>query len=298
MSLCDSYASSPNSFLIFERACRALEASPLVQFFRHSVVINGILMVLVTAGYHLARGLWRWLSQPSNLSLTVTAAFTQGDPAYDWLVMYLTDRGIWRHESESVISAHRGEHRVGPAVFSKLHFPLNDAMDFIPMDGYKERFLWRGYLAEVAVSQDESYWASPDDRPSPSLRLRLFTRNVSALERLVKEVHQASVSRGLKTVTLHHIQNSYFGRPIWTTGVSRSLRPFDSLILDGNIKAELLDELRAFMSSESWYHDNGVPYRCSYLLHGPSGTGKTATVYTLVRTHPVPPRISDIHRLT
>lgn len=69
---------------------------------------------------------------------------------------------------------------------------------------------------------------------------------------------------------------SYFGRPIWTTGVSRSLRPFDSLILDGNIKAELLNELRAFMSSESWYHDNGVPYRCSYLLHGPSGTGKSA----------------------
>ena len=67
MSLCDSYASPLNSFLILERACRALEASPLVQFFRHSVVINGILMVLVTAGYHLARGLWRWLSQPSNL---------------------------------------------------------------------------------------------------------------------------------------------------------------------------------------------------------------------------------------
>ena len=124
-------------------------------------------------------------------ALTVTAAFTQGDPAYDWLVMYLvsyvsmhhaaaqtliaprkTDRGIWRHESESVISARRGEHRVGPAVFSKLHFPLNDAMDFVPADGYKERFWWRGYLAEVAVSQDGSYWASPDDRPPPSLRLR------------------------------------------------------------------------------------------------------------------------------
>ena len=121
----------------------------------------------------------------------MTASFTQGDSAYDWLVLYLvsyvfmhpaatqtlnaprkTDRGIWRHESESVISARRGEHRVGPAVFSKLHFPLNDAMDFVPADGYKERFWWRGHLAEVAVSQDGSYWASPDDRPPPSLRLR------------------------------------------------------------------------------------------------------------------------------
>lgn len=53
-------------------------------------------------------------------------------------------------------------------------------------------------------------------------------------------------------------------------------RPLATLCYDKNLGAELVDDMRRFLSEEQWYADMGIPHRRGYLLHGPPGTGKSS----------------------
>ncbi len=55
-------------------------------------------------------------------------------------------------------------------------------------------------------------------------------------------------------------------------------RPLDSVVLDGEIKTNLFDDIKYFRENAEWYVERGVPYRRGYLLHGPPGTGKSSLV--------------------
>jgi chaperone BCS1 len=58
-------------------------------------------------------------------------------------------------------------------------------------------------------------------------------------------------------------------------GEPKRKRPIDSVVLEEGLKERILDDIRGFISSRTWYLDRGIPYRRGYLLHGPPGTGKS-----------------------
>ena len=65
-----------------------------------------------------------------------------------------------------------------------------------------------------------------------------------------------------------------FGKP-------RPKRPWKSIVTQGKIKEDLLNDIERFQKKEKWYHQHGIPYRSGYLLHGPPGTGKSSIAYGL-----------------
>lgn len=65
-----------------------------------------------------------------------------------------------------------------------------------------------------------------------------------------------------------------FGKP-------RRKRVIDSVILDKGIKESIIDDVKEFLESGSWYNDRGIPYRRGYLLYGPPGSGKTSFIQAL-----------------
>lgn len=67
----------------------------------------------------------------------------------------------------------------------------------------------------------------------------------------------------------------------WRQGDARPRRAIDSVILDGEIRQQLLADVTAFFSKRSWYEKIGIPWRRGYLLYGPPGTGKTSVAFAL-----------------
>lgn len=60
----------------------------------------------------------------------------------------------------------------------------------------------------------------------------------------------------------------------------RTARPLKNLILSKGIRDELERDAREFFTSDAkeWYSQHGIPYRRTWLLHGPQGCGKTTTI--------------------
>lgn len=69
----------------------------------------------------------------------------------------------------------------------------------------------------------------------------------------------------------------------WRKQATISARPMESVVLPSSTKNRLIKDLERFLSlsTESFYHRNGIPYRRSYLFYGLPGTGKTSMIQAL-----------------
>lgn len=56
-------------------------------------------------------------------------------------------------------------------------------------------------------------------------------------------------------------------------------KTFDNVFLDDTVHRQIITDLDTFLASEEFYRKAGAPYKRSYLLHGPPGTGKSSTYY-------------------
>ena len=116
-----------------------------------------------------------------------------------------------------------------------------------------------------------------DGRPWETISLTTLYSQRHLIQEMFLEAHAlAQQSTEGKTIiytprTAHWEQ---FGNP-------RRKRPISSVILDRGLKERILSDVKAFLNSESWYHDRGIPYRRGYLLHGTPGSGKSSFIQAL-----------------
>ncbi|XP_052171421.1 AAA-ATPase At2g46620-like [Diospyros lotus] len=58
---------------------------------------------------------------------------------------------------------------------------------------------------------------------------------------------------------------------------------FDTVALDSDLKNKVRSDLESFLKSEQYYHRLGRVWKRSYLLYGPSGTGKSSFVAAMAK---------------
>src|SRR6266516_3416746 len=59
---------------------------------------------------------------------------------------------------------------------------------------------------------------------------------------------------------------------------------FDNLILRGNLKQDILDDLTQFFASRATYEEYGIPWKRGILFVGPAGNGKTHAVKAIINS--------------
>ncbi|XP_073287068.1 AAA-ATPase At2g46620-like [Primulina huaijiensis] len=72
------------------------------------------------------------------------------------------------------------------------------------------------------------------------------------------------------------IHNNINGR--WKSVPFHHPATFDSVVMDPDLKSRIRCDLETFLKSKQYYHKIGRVWKRSYLLYGPSGTGKSSFI--------------------
>ncbi|KZV21914.1 hypothetical protein F511_05604 [Dorcoceras hygrometricum] len=95
------------------------------------------------------------------------------------------------------------------------------------------------------------------------------------LKPYLQHIHTVSddIDQRRKELRIH---NNINGR--WKSAPFNHPATFDSIVMDSDLKSRIRCDLETFMKSKQYYHKIGRVWRRSYLLYGPSGTGKSSFI--------------------
>ncbi|MDD4912571.1 MAG: AAA family ATPase [Sideroxydans sp.] len=111
-----------------------------------------------------------------------------------------------------------------------------------------------------------------------TLRIHVLFGSRRYLETLLDDVLKRTYSRLANHTLMFTVDN---WAESWRKADARPRRDITSVVLDGEIRQRLLEDVRGFFSKRSWYAQMGIPWRRGYLLYGPPGTGKTSMAFAL-----------------
>ncbi|KAJ7108339.1 P-loop containing nucleoside triphosphate hydrolase protein [Mycena epipterygia] len=217
----------------------------------NSSVASSLKLLLLGSIIEAGRRLFIWLTERFRLQYSITAEFREGDPAYDWIQLFLKEQSVWRRSHEFVVSATGSRHQW--SVTPQSHAAVRGHAEYVPKYA----------------------------RPQLS---RLYTLDMGVLSTLVEDARARYITVARESVVVR-LADMVHPKPLhrspWGTVKHKAKRRLDTIVLPDGVLSSLLTDAREFLDTEAWYLDVGIPHRRGYLLHGPPGTGKTSTVYAL-----------------
>ncbi|KAF8055229.1 P-loop containing nucleoside triphosphate hydrolase protein [Lyophyllum atratum] len=224
------------------------------------------------------RRLCQWLMERFKFQYCITAQFTEGDPSYEWIVLFLTQENVWRRSRDFRVNEKNSKRKWG----LKLGPEVDGNADYVPTYKMPQLFRWKGYWVEIKRSQDRQATEHQGGYAPATIFLSIYTLNMNILYNFVEatRVRYKEVSR--PNVTVHMADMPTYGPGfVWSNVKHKARRPLSSIILMEGVVDSLVKDAQEFIDTEEWYIEAGIPHRRGYLLYGPPGTGKTSTIYAL-----------------
>lgn len=197
--------------------------------------------------------------------LSVTAEVLNSDTAFDWITAWVEDLS-YSHRARMLSARVRYRENSGVAI------------ELTPAPGnHFFRIGWRLFwLARNRQEGNEQHNAAA--RPRETITVRMTGWSQEPMRRLFADAQEAYDRKYTEARVL-----LVFGAGSWQHMGALPNRTLESVVLPAGESESMLGDMRQFLASQQWYQDRGVPWRRSYLLHGPPGTGKTSLIIALAR---------------
>ncbi|CAA90252.1 Mitochondrial chaperone BCS1 [Caenorhabditis elegans] len=223
------------------------------------------------AGIGIAMSFLRRTAQISNTyfrrRFMINLQINNEDAAYPWLLDFINNRSATQTRN---LSANTVVHQ---AESGKTELSIS----FLP--GHGTHFFVHDYRWIKVERQREKQVIQRDGIRTPFETVTLTTlgSDVKFFKRMLEQSAKEAIDNAETGLVIYQAVG-----PQWIRfGVPRKKRDIESVILDGRICEELVEDFQEFISSATWYADRGVPYRRGYLFYGPPGTGKSSFISAL-----------------
>ncbi|KAL6852380.1 hypothetical protein ACO1O0_006924 [Amphichorda felina] len=141
-------------------------------------------------------------------------------------------------------------------------------------------FFWfRGHPLIFERRENENQLSTMSNNQREEIHIWCFGRNPEILKELLVEARQQHMAKDeSRTLIYRGATGNGMDDPEWKRCMARSTRPFSTVILNDQVKKELIDDVSDYLNpaTRRWYANRGIPYRRGYLLYGPPGTGKSS----------------------
>ncbi|KAJ8072426.1 hypothetical protein PM082_015985 [Marasmius tenuissimus] len=231
------------------------------------------------------RRICRWLIERFRIQYSMTAQFDEGDPAYEWVVHFLTQQGLWRRSREFRVNAKSSKRKW--AIHTRSEETVKDNAEYVPTYELPQIFRWNGYWLEIKRTKTGGLGMSSFNpygmqTPGGTIFITIYSLRMNALYDFVESARRSYLDTSKPDVIIHTADTPHYNPGFTWTNVKRKMRrPLSSIILQEGVVQSLVKDAQEFLDTEDWYVNRGIPHRRGYLLHGPPGSGKSSTIYAL-----------------
>lgn len=101
------------------------------------------------------------------------------------------------------------------------------------------------------------------------------------LDQFTEELINFDIPKNMKKINIFKPIILPEGPINWTLYCQKNGTPLSSVYINEDLKESLVDEVKWFFKSRDWYIKKCLPRRRGYLLHGPTGSGKSSLVTSI-----------------
>lgn len=215
------------------------------------MVLGGLLSPLRT----FPAKLFRWAKN----RILVTVQIDNTDPAYAWARAWISSQAKSRYMYGGTMPDGDLRRREDGAKPKFILFPAGAAT-----------FKFKGRRLLVWMSRTEVQ-QSRDYRENICIRCFSLFKRREFFQQILEAAHRHVDGNDGKSIEIFIPDGS-----AWQSMGRRPTRRAGSLILDGYTLEYFMDDIRKFLDSREWYESMGIPWRRTYLLYGPPGSGKSS----------------------